>query len=113
MAAQPRYYPVPRHPGLHFDYNPAYQVVAVHHPAYTAPNTLIELPAIDKDGAGRHGIDYDLIHTACSIISCNRFDGWFEPVDDRTHRVTADKEGTSILLAGAYYFVLPDSVGTA
>lgn len=66
------------------------------------PNRLIALPAADVIfWDSEPGVDYLLAHTACSIIACNRFDGYFETAHgDRVN-------DTNILPAGEYNFVVP------
>ncbi len=70
----------------------------------TPPNrdSLIALPALD-DG----GIHYDTAHTACGILTGNRWDGYFSLVRDGSVRVQSPADG--ILREPAYFFCLPPS----
>ncbi|KAL8787744.1 MAG: hypothetical protein Q9213_002064 [Squamulea squamosa] len=76
--------------------------IIVRHPAYQAPgNILLRLPRIDSTHGAFH---QETLRTACGIIACNRWDGFFTEQSPQGPRIST----TQLLLQGSdYYFHLP------
>ncbi|GAM88707.1 hypothetical protein ANO11243_067410 [Dothideomycetidae sp. 11243] len=102
-----REYPDPVHPGGQLGRPYDGQQVILLHPGLSSPNTLLRFPALDRATDGTSGVDYLLVHTACSIVACNRFDGVFEDLDGGV--VSGGASG--VLPAGKYNFVVPSKHG--
>ena len=74
----------------------------VRHPQYDEFNTLLKLPALDKDDT----IDYDTALTICGIICNNSYDsGWFARSRDGNH---VCKPGAPLKAGEVYYFAAGD-----
>lgn len=80
--------------------NASCQRITIKHPGYGRGNTLFALPA--REGAGAEGkAHYATVHTACAIISNNRYDGWLSSTLSGEPRTHPDFEG--LVPAGIYY----------
>ncbi|KAH7019711.1 hypothetical protein EDB80DRAFT_676682 [Ilyonectria destructans] len=87
----------------------SWREVHILHPGYVTPDEeeeasdiLISLPAFD-DG----GIHYDTAHTACAILTGNRWDGYFSENPNGNIRVDRPRDG--ILRENHYFFCLPST----
>ena len=75
--------------------------INIYHPGYDDEVVpLVSFPGYDsKDG----GLWYDFAHTACAIISNNRFEGWLSTSRDRQSPHFSGK----LLAPGDYWWHLP------
>lgn len=86
-----------------YSFNPRHRI-RFRHPHYSPPNNiLLDLCALDgTDG----GLEFGFAHTACSLISGNRADGYFTSKIDGT--ALSFTHGDVMVLKD-YYFQIPNS----
>ncbi|KAI3317243.1 hypothetical protein HD806DRAFT_515595 [Xylariaceae sp. AK1471] len=89
-------------------------IIEFRHPAYqNPPKKLLSLNAVDRDELW-NGLDYEVALTACGIVACNRWEGWFstKKQDGSFQRVPRPENG--ILPCpqpgNPYYFFVSDDV---
>ncbi|KAI1160421.1 hypothetical protein F5B18DRAFT_654688 [Nemania serpens] len=89
-------------------------VIEFCHPAYPdLPKKLLSLNAVDRDEQWS-GLDYEIALTACGIVACNRWKGWFgtKKEDGSFQRVPQPANG--ILPChqpdNPYYFFVSDDI---
>jgi len=85
--------------------------VVVHHPGYTDDNTNELFALVATDGSpSAPGVQHGVVHTACAIFACNRFDGWLSATRDASKRHAIAPQG--LLPVGNYYFHVPPQDST-
>ena len=74
----------------------------VRHPHYNELNTLLKIPALEKEDT----VDYDTALTLCGIISDNSYNsGWFARSKDGKH--VCDR-GSPLKAGEVFYFATAD-----
>ncbi|GAB7336119.1 hypothetical protein MBLNU13_g08911t1 [Cladosporium sp. NU13] len=85
--------------------------VVVHHPGYPDDNTNELFALVATDGSSSApGVQHGVVHTACAIFACNRFDGWLSATRDASKRHAVAPQG--LLPVGDYYFHVPPEDST-
>jgi hypothetical protein len=85
--------------------------VVVHHPGYPDDNTNELFALVATDGSSSApGVQHGVVHTACAIFACNRFDGWLSATRDASERHAVAPQG--LLPVGDYYFHVPPEDST-
>ena len=81
--------------------------VVVHHPGYPDDNSNELFALVATDGSSSAP---GVVHTACAIFACKRFDGWLSATRDASKRHAVAPQG--FLPVGDYYFRVPSEDST-
>jgi hypothetical protein len=85
--------------------------VVVHHPGYLDDNTNELFALVATDGSpSAPSVQYGVVHTACAIFACDRFDGWLSATRDASKRHAVAPQG--FLPVDDYYFHVPSEDST-